>query len=272
MRLALSCAVLALFCASAWAAEPDWLSQPTLKPQRKQAPEAKPAGPEDAKKSQGPNLLADGAFERSTAEKPVGWGPIDLLTTTIVRGGPSGKGACLRIDTDVYLNEWEENNRARAAGRPGITAKTPTSGPKYDTVAGTHGVHVYSDPIRVKPDGSYMLSLAIRGPSAKTFFPKVFVKGYRDVEGEEREVWRAPLHCRTDPKEWKTFTWESPKAPGKGGAQRVKVILYCYWPPGVYEIDDVRFWPVAKQDRAGRSLSPGAQGRTTPGAANTEEQ
>ena len=84
------------------------------------------------------------------------------------------------------------------------------------------------------------------------FFPKVFVKGYRHINAEWREVWRGPLHCRTNPEQWREFTWRSPKCPGKLGAQRVKVIIYAYWPPGVYQIDDVKFWRVDPKSHRAR--------------------
>jgi len=87
-----------------------------------------------------------------------------------------------------------------------------------------------------------MLSAALKGPSTELFYPKVFVKGYRLLKGEMREVWRAPMHCRTSPKEWRTFSWAAPKVPSRYGVQEVRIVVYCYWPPGVYEIDDVRFW------------------------------
>jgi hypothetical protein len=231
------------------AAEPDWLEQPTLTPAPKEAPAPAPtpAGPEARPAPVVKNLLANGDFERGARGNPTGWRSLDGLTARWTEGGPSGKGRCLLIDTDVYLREWKTHLKERAAGRPGITRKTPTRGPKYDTVAGMHGVHVYSDYVSVAPHEAYMLSVTMRGPTAENFYPKVFVKGYREVKGTLREVWRSPVHCRTRPDAWRTFTWKTPKVPGTYGVQKVRVVLYCYWPPGVYHVDDVVFSTVGKK-------------------------
>ncbi len=78
------------------------------------------------------------------------------------------------------------------------------------------------------------------------FFPKVFVKGYADVKGEEREVWRGPCHCRTSEDEWRTFSWRAAKSPTRFSEKirhlRIRVLLY--WPPGTYFVDNVRLWEV----------------------------
>jgi hypothetical protein len=248
-----------------WAGEPDWLDRPTLTPRREEAPRAARTRKPAKSTPPGTSVLDNGSFERGKGRQPTGWSRLDQLTTTWVAGGPSGRGKCLRIDTDVYLSEWEKHKKALAEGRPGIAKKTKTRGPKYNTVAGTHGVHIYSGEIPVRPGDAFMLSVAMKGPTSELFFPKVFVKGYRKVKKHWREVWRGPLHCRTTPKEWRTFRWRKPKTPSKYGVQKLKVILYCYWPPGVYYIDDVRFWKVDPK-------APAAGGRSRRGAPDGENR
>lgn len=237
-----------LATAACSAGEPSWLDQPALGGQKLEAP-----APTRGAHTPTANLLTNGDFESGEAGIPTGWGPLDNLTTFWVEGGPSGKGKCLKIDTDVYLAEWEEHKKAVAEGRADVRQKTPTSGAKYDTVAGTKGVQVISQPIRIEQGAGYMLSAALKGPSADMFYPKIFVKGYRLVKGQMREVWQAPMHCRTSPKEWRTFSWAAPKIPSKYGVEEVRIVIYCYWPPGIYEIDDVRFWRQDPTEETGKA-------------------
>jgi len=143
-----------------------------------------------------PNLVRNPGFEFGTVT-PDGWEPVNGLTTFWVDGvSPTGK--CVKLDTDVLETqalEWEKRFRA---GAPAAQApkKLPTKPPKYDTIGGTFGVHLYSDWIPIKQGVTYRLDVDVKGPRGNA---KVFVKGYAafradDFPEQRREVYRAPLH------------------------------------------------------------------------------
>lgn len=225
--------VLALVLA-AGGDEPSWMRRPTIQRVKKRIP--------------GRNLVPNGGFEKGDAGGPEGWNAFDGVTLKWVAGGPSGKGRCVRVFTDVYESEYKRFQEALREGRaePGDFTPAPTKGPRYDTVAGTCGISLFSEKIAIKQGAYYLFSIDIKGPMSGMFFPKVFVKGYAEVEGEEREVWRGPCHCRTSEKEWRTFSWKSAKSPTRfnKGIRYLKVRVMCYWPPGTYLVDNVRLWEV----------------------------
>ena len=158
------------------------------------------------------NLLKNGDFEQGAAS-PNGWQPVDNLTLFWSDKGKPGK--CLRVDTDVYEEEalrWRKQLEAGASAAK-APRKTITRGKKYDTIAGTYGVHYRSDPIPVGPGVTYRVSVDIKGRSGGIFFPKCFIKGYaRAAKGEfaeqDREVYRAFVACHTETqgREWEHFT------------------------------------------------------------------
>ena len=119
------------------------------------------AGENDApERPEGANLVPNGGFESAGEGGPAGWQRPDGLSTFWAEGGPAGRGRCVRIDTDIYLKEWEEHQRNPQAG----AVKTPTRGPKYDTVGGTKGVHFWcSAEIPVKRGAYYLVSVDARG-------------------------------------------------------------------------------------------------------------
>jgi hypothetical protein len=214
---------------------------------KKKVPEATPE--EDAKvPTVGPELLKNGDFEKGD-KTPDAWQKIDGLTTFYVSEGMGG-GKCLKVNTDVYHDEWVAWQKKIKEGAVATDAPppTPTKGAKYDTVAGIYGVAFFSDPIPVTPGKAYKVNLNYRGQSADIFFPKVFIRGYADVGGEKRAVYDAYLSLRSKSQgkdwEWNVRIVEIPKDT-KAPVEYVKIMLYAYWPPGTYYFDNVSFKEVA---------------------------
>lgn len=196
----------------------------------------------------GPAVTPNGDFETENKEKPgtpAGWGPIDGLTTFWEKDPAGRRGQILRVNTDVYEWQWKAWRAKLAKGAKPADAprRVPTKGPKYDTVAGTYGIHVHGQDIDAKPGMRYRVLADMKGKTTDFFFPKVFVKGYREIktadesEPQYREVWRTYLACRNFEGEWKHYSQTLLPA---AGVQKLRVIIYSYWPPGVYEWDNVR--------------------------------
>jgi hypothetical protein len=142
-----------------------------------------------------PNLCKNGGFEDGK-DSPANWERVNGLTTFWV-DGVSPHGKCLMIDTDVLCSQYDEWNEKFFKGALASLApkKLPTKEPKYDTVGGTKGSHVYSDPIPVTPGMTYRVDVDIKGPPTNS---KIFVKGYalipeKEFGDQEREIYRAQV-------------------------------------------------------------------------------
>jgi hypothetical protein len=207
---------------------------------KKPVPEATPEA--DAKvPTIGPELVKNGGFETGTAT-PDHWQRIDGQTTFWVGEGHPGK--CIKINTDVYHDEWVEWQKKVKAGAVAADAPppTPTKGAKYDTVAGIYGVAYDSDPIPVTPGKAYKITLDYRGLGTDFFFPKLFIRGWAKVNGEYRVVYDAylALRSKTQSKEWESNVRivDIPKET-QAPIECLKLKVYAYWPPGVYYFDNV---------------------------------
>lgn len=119
--------------------------------------------------AKGDNLVKNPGFEEGK-DTPAGWTKPDNLTVFWeAKGGVKGK--CLRLDTDVYRKEWEAHRKDPNEK----VEKTETEGLKYDTVGGTAGVAVYSEPIPVEKDAWYLFEYDVKGPGGEPF---IFLNGY----------------------------------------------------------------------------------------------
>lgn len=196
------------------------------------------------------NLVVNGDFE-AAGEQPRGWEKVNNLTL-FLEPGDKEHGRVLRIDSDVYEAEakgWAERLKA---GAPLAEApkKTPTRGPKYDTVAGNYGVHNYSDAIAVTPGKTYRLEINYRGKTDDFFFPKLFFRGWAEVAGEDRIVTDGYLSLRSMEQtgRWKRnqrlFTVPRPEELGGRTVKYVRLMIYAYWPPGQYWFDNVGLYEV----------------------------
>jgi hypothetical protein len=222
---------------------------------------------EDAKvPTVGPELVKNGTFEAGD-KGPEGWQKVDGLTLFWVAGqSPTGK--CLKMDTDVYETQWNAWKKQQKEGAPAQMApeKIQPTGNRYDTVGGNYGVAYFSDPIPVKPGKSYKVCIAYRGLTADIFFPKLFIRGYADIKGDQRAVYDAylALRCQTQGKEWEnnlriiTIPTDTPSP-----VEFVRLMLYAYWPPGQYYFDNVSMKEAAPAEGAKAAGAPAAD---VPGA------
>ncbi len=214
---------------------------------KKPVPTATPDA--DAKApTRGPELVKNGGFETGT-KTPDAWQRLDGLTTFWSAAGPTGK--CLKINTDVYHDEWVAWQKKYKAGATADQAPTPTptTGPKYDTVAGIYGVAYDSAPIPVTPGKAYKVSIQYKGKSTDFFFPKLFIRGWADVGGEKRVVYDAylALRCATAGKQWESNVriCEIP-TDTQSKIEYVVLKVYAYWPPGTFYFDNVSMKEVAR--------------------------
>ena len=176
------------------------------------------------------NLLVNGDFEKGK-DSPSGW-------ETLKRPGL----------------EWVD-----VGGRHGRVLRMRLDRP----TARTTGLMYHSQPIPVEQGQTYGIKLQIKSMGPRVI---VFVKGYANVRGEEREIYRRKRQSRLPTGEWGIFeTTFTPRSPMGAKAlrhrnltlpivDRVNVMLYAYHPEGMVEFDNVAVWRVkekGKQDRNG---------------------
>jgi hypothetical protein len=132
-------------------------------------------------------LNANGDFEQDSA----GWEAPDNASTFLVAGqaGPAtakrseaGRGQVLKIRTDLARDPWLEYRRKLMFGQadPNHPPQIPTD-TGYGSVGGSEGVHFCSDWIKASPGRRYWLTADVKCPKTGEAFPKIFVKGFRDM-------------------------------------------------------------------------------------------
>jgi hypothetical protein len=222
------------------------------------------------------NLVRNGNFEEGDAN-PTGWQTVDGLSTFWVKDDDPAHGRVLKIDTDILQSQaydwWTQIAKgALAKDAPKkIASKDPN---KYDTLAGNDGVWFWSDPLPVEQGKAYWLTVDARGPGGGLL---AWLVGYPDkpntafgadagafqeyLQGKttakapdrgrgfesfiKKYKWRGQLSslAQSDPGKWKTFARrEKPFRPTVPypDVRFVRVLLYAYWPPGVYYFDNVK--------------------------------
>ncbi len=199
----------------------------------------------------GANLVKNGDFEKGRTT-PDGWEPVDGLCSFWAKDPDPKYDRYIRMDSDVYLAQWRQWRSRFEAGAPASSApvKTPTSGPKYNTVAGTYGVHLYSDAIKVKPGATYSIELDAKGlRQGWLFFPKVFIKGYGS-RGASMELYRCYKAVKCEqPAKWQHFSRVFSPTARTPGVKTMKVMILAYWPPGEYAFDNIEIYEVKRESQ-----------------------
>lgn len=241
--------------------------------------ESKPAEPKQEKKEpaakEPKNLVPNGDFEVGDIT-PKGWQTIDGLSTFWVKDEDPKHGKVLKFDTDILQSQGYDwwIKIAKGASPKDAPKKLPTTEPKYDTLAGNDGVWFWSDFIPIKKGKAYWLTVDAKGPGGGML---AWLVGYPEktstefgadngafqevkkekITGKSAErgrnfepfikkyVWKGQLSsiAGTSPDKWQTFSRrQQPFRPTANtpSVRFVRVMLYAYWPPGVYYADNVK--------------------------------
>lgn len=183
------------------------------------------------------NHVVNGDFETvdpDDARRPLGWDLPDGLGVqwTDVPNDPQGRarGRGIRMDTRIPEREMEARWRELGLEQWHIpeAAKNP--------IAATYGLSFYSQTIPVVSGQVYRVSFDVYAPADGA---KVWVRGYGLLRGEMRRRYETVVHSRPPKNAW--FHEERTFRPTKHrpGVTEMKVMLYAFWPPGVYWFDNV---------------------------------
>jgi hypothetical protein len=218
----------------------------------------------------GENLVSNGDFETGKTT-PTGWQTVDGLASFWVKDDDPAHGKVLKFDTDVLQSQaydwWVKI--ADGAAPDDAPKKQPTVEPKYDTIAGLDGAWFWSDPIPVEKGKAYWLTLDVKGPGIMAWlvgypekpstafgadegafveYQKMKKTGEPSSQKRGRDpfihnyVWRGQLATKSA-ETWTTFSRrEKPFRPTANtpNVKYVRVLIYPFWPPGIYYVDNVR--------------------------------
>lgn len=227
--------------------------------------------PADAK-----NLLSNGNFETPdiSGKSPQDWQQIDGLVWQWIKDPDDQKrGSILRIDTDVTQSQayqWWVKRFVHHALLADAPAKQPTISPKYDTIGGLDGGFYWSAFFPIEEGKAYKVYIDAKGPMSKVFL-RGYVKELPVSFADESPAVQAVLRkARNEPEvdaqgrpvryrlrykyttwfavggsdEWQTYTHIKPRHPTSRemteDVRYLRVMIYPYWPAGVYDYDNVR--------------------------------
>jgi hypothetical protein len=238
----------------------------------------------DKKSAAVKNLVPNGDFEEGDVT-PKGWQTVDGLSTFYVKDADPKRGKVVKMDTDVLQSQayewWVKINKG--ASPKGAPKKVASADPnKYDTLAGLDGVWYWSDFIPIEKGQSYWLTVDAKGPGGgmlgwlvgypektRTEFGsesgafQEFLQGKLTGKPPDRGrnfepfihkyVWKGQLSslAGTSPTEWKTFSRrQQPFRPTANTptVRFIRVMLYAYWPPGEYYVDNVSLTEYEEKD------------------------
>lgn len=187
----------------------------------------------------GAPLVRNGGFEEADADvagKPTGWDLPDALGVQWTNAPGDGHGLAIRMNTAVseqaMVDQWK---------RAGIT-KWDIPKPTSDAVAGAYGLSFYSDAMPVASGQAYRVQFDYRGPSGGA---KVWIRGYGLFRGRERRRYETIVNCRVENEPWQHFSQAFHPTRLRPDVTSIRVMLYAYWPPGVYWFDNVNIAPVS---------------------------
>lgn len=235
----------------------------------------------------GKDLMINGSFETpsKTEQGPAFWQQPDNLVWHWIEGGEDPGGKIIRIDTDVNQRQayaWWVDRYMHGKPLVGVPEKQITKPPKYATIAGLDGGFYISDFIPVEEGGAYRVFVDAKGPASKVFIfgyveklPMHFgdeqpavQQAFREARGESdvtdsgrAKKYRLRYRYRTwfqvgGSDQWTTYTHKEPRHPNDReiteDVRWIRIMLYPYWPPGVYEYDNVRVYQVDPSETRNR--------------------
>ena len=188
------------------------------------------------------SLLPNGAFEQADAAdgtKPAAWGKPDGLGVQWVETGDPAHGRAIRMDTRVseqaMVAQWKQ---------AGLTNEWNIPKPAGNAIAETYGLSLYSDPIPVQRAQPYRITFAFKGPSGGA---KVWVRGWGLIQGKERRRWETWVACTSTSDRWTTCSQVFFPGKSRPEVTKMRVMLYAFYPAGIYWFDDLRIEPISLQ-------------------------
>ncbi len=206
------------------------------------------------------SLVKNGSLEEAdpaNPAKPAFWDKADGLGVQWTAAPETGHGRAIRMDTAISEKAMVESWK-----KAGLSDKWDIPNPAGNAVAETYGLSHYSDAIPVEKGQPYKITFDYKGPSGGA---KVWVRGWGQFQGEKRRRWETTIECRVaNPKEWTTISQEFFPTKNRPEVTEMRVMLYAFYPAGVYWFDNVKIEPITLQEyeQLRKTTAPAAHGRT----------
>jgi hypothetical protein len=195
--------------------------------------------------AQSDSVLPHGDFEQSDARdsaRPAGWDRVDGLGVQWTKAPDAPHGKAIRMDTRMselaMQAQWVKT---------GLTNLWNIPKPEKNAIAETYGLSLYSDPIPVKQGQSYRITFDYQGPEGGA---KVWVRGWGQFQGEKRRRWETTVACHGKDGAWTSCAQVFHPTRARPEVTEMKVMLFAFYPAGVYWFDNVRIEPANEPAKA----------------------
>jgi hypothetical protein len=184
-------------------------------------------------------LLTNGDFEVADPAdpgRPLGWDKPDgkgvqwLAVPPEFDGAARGRALCLdtRVSEQDMVAQWQ------ATGLTNWDIPKPAASP----IALTYGLSYYSAAVPVVSGRTYRISFLYRPPPEGSG-AKVWVRGYGRLGDRHTRLYEAIVNCRARAGQWTRFEQDFHPTRHRPNVTELRVMLYAYYPAGVYWFDDV---------------------------------
>jgi hypothetical protein len=184
------------------------------------------------------------AADKDHPDTPAHWDKPDGLGVQWL-AAPGG-GKAIRMDTK--LSEQDMVAQWRKVGIDKWDVPHAGSGP----IAETYGLSFYSDAVPIEAGRAYRLSYDFQGAAGGV---KVWVRGYGEVRkdadhaAEHRRMWEVFVNGNAEGAKalgdgWTRVTQDVTPTKHTPKVTEVKVMLYAYYPAGVYWFRNLRLEPI----------------------------
>lgn len=185
------------------------------------------------------NLVPNGDFEAGANGLPTAWDKPDGLGVTWA-AAPDRPGHAIRIDTSV-----SERDMQASWVRAGLTEQWSIPKPAGNAIADTYGLSYYSTNIPCASGATYRITCDTRGPGPL----KVWVRGYGPFRGRRVRRYEAVMNCAASADTWRTTTMDFTPTAQRPEVDELRIMLYAWYPPGVYWFDRVRLERIDTAER-----------------------
>jgi hypothetical protein len=189
--------------------------------------------------AQSASVLAHGDFEQADAHdasRPAGWDRVDGLGVQWTRAPEAGHGKAIRMDTTISEKAMQDQ-----WVKTGLTDIWNIPKPSNGAIAETYGLSLYSDSIPVTPGQAYRITFDYKGADGGA---KVWVRGWGLIQGQKRRRWETYVACHSQGGGWTTCSQVFHPTKSRPDVTEMKVMLFAFYPAGVYWFDNVRIEPV----------------------------
>jgi len=193
-------------------------------------------------------ILPNGDFEQPDpvdSRRPLGW---DLPDGLGVQWVQSDHGKAIRMDTQISEIRMDEQWT-----KMGLTNTWFIPNAASNAIAETYGLSFYSAAIPVKTGQAYRVSFDYKGAPGGG---KVWVRCFGQQAGETRRLYEKIVFCEKKGTDWMHYQEVFFPTKYRPAVTEMRVMLYAYYPAGVYWFDNVTIEPMstAEYENAKRAI------------------